>query len=128
MLLERLMQKHSDLHTLVCLHHPPMPIGSSWLDAIGLENASEFFAIVKRYKHLKAILCGHAHQAFAGKQHNIRVFCSPSTSIQFKPNTKVFEQDDVSIGGRWLLLHDNGMIESNVIRIVNESDRQGFVD
>ena len=31
---------------MVCLHHHPMPMGSRWLDGIGLANADEFWRII----------------------------------------------------------------------------------
>jgi len=32
---------------MVCLHHHPVPMGSHWLDDIGLSNANEFWRLVE---------------------------------------------------------------------------------
>ena len=28
-------------HVMVCLHHPPVKVGSRWLDSVGLDNGDE---------------------------------------------------------------------------------------
>ena len=38
--------------TLIALHHPPVALGSRWLDAIGLSNAGEFWRLVERHQQL----------------------------------------------------------------------------
>ena len=37
-------------HTMVCLHHHPIAMGSRWLDGIGLANADEFWRIVDAHR------------------------------------------------------------------------------
>jgi Icc protein len=42
---------------------------------------------------------------------------SPSTCIQFAPNSEDFKLDERAPGYRWLRLHDDGRIETGVSRI-----------
>ena len=57
-LLGELLEKHQDKHVLVCLHHPPVEIGSEWMDGMRLNNPQDFFAVLDRYHHVKAVLWG----------------------------------------------------------------------
>ncbi|HVK24339.1 MAG TPA: metallophosphoesterase [Actinokineospora sp.] len=60
-----------DEPTFVCLHHPPVPLGHPYIDAIGLREPEALAAVVERHPHVRAVLCGHAHTAaastFAGR-------------------------------------------------------------
>ena len=33
-------------HVLVCLHHQPVPVGSPWMDAMGLDDPDVLFAVI----------------------------------------------------------------------------------
>src|SRR3974390_3303047 len=36
----------SDRYAMVCLHHHPVGMASHWLDAVGVQNADEFFEVI----------------------------------------------------------------------------------
>ena len=115
--LERLLSDSHERHTLVCLHHQPVPIGTGWLDTIGLEQPREFLEVLDRHPQVKGVLWGHIHQQFDGHRHGIPLMASPSTSIQFKPLTEDFALDPVAPGYRWLELQADGRIRSGVPRL-----------
>ncbi|MDH3978464.1 MAG: metallophosphoesterase, partial [Gammaproteobacteria bacterium] len=54
--LENLLTEHADLHTLVCLHHHPVPMGSAWLDGVALRNADELMQIIDRAPQVRGIV------------------------------------------------------------------------
>ncbi len=37
-------------YAMVCVHHHPVAMASRWLDAVGIENADEFFAVFPNRK------------------------------------------------------------------------------
>jgi len=115
--LDGLLAAEPEMHTLIVLHHPPLLIGSKWMDAIGFENASELWDVVLRRAQVRVMLHGHIHQAFDREYAGIRVLGSPSTSVQFAPGKDSFELDAVSPGYRCLQLHEDGSIHTEVHRI-----------
>jgi Icc protein len=112
--LQELLQTNRSLHTMICVHHQPIPMGSRWLDGVGLRNADEFFEIVNQYSQVKGILWGHVHQASDRHRKGIRLISTPSTCSQFLPNSDDFALDARSPGYRWLDLSVNGTITTEV--------------
>lgn len=100
--------------TLIALHHPPVVLGSRWLDAIGLDNAGDFWDLVERRQQVRAVLSGHAHQAFAAERGTIRLLGTPSTCVQFRPQSDDFALDDLPPGYRTLRLREDGQLETAV--------------
>jgi len=107
---------------LVCLHHQPVPVGSAWLDSIGLDNPEDFFGIIDRHPQIRGILWGHIHQEFSGHRNGACLLASPSTCVQFLPDSEDFALDTRTPGFRWLELHDDGHIDTGVERIASYPD------
>lgn len=107
-------------NALVCLHHHPVPIKSPWMDAMALVNPDEFFQILDRHPQVKAIVWGHIHQEFDSRRQGVRLLGTPSTSTQFVPYCDHFQKDDLGPGFRWLLLHPDGRLETQVHYISTE--------
>lgn len=105
------------LHSLVCLHHQPIPVGAKWLDNLGVQNADAFLNVIDQHDNVRGVLWGHVHQQFDGQRHSIPFMATPSTCIQFTPNNDDFDVDKVAPGYRSLLLHSDGRIESKVMRV-----------
>lgn len=116
-LLDQYLQLHADKFSLICLHHPPVKIGSPWMDAMGLENSTDLFSIVDKHNHIKGILWGHIHQEFNSKYKDILLMAAPSTCVQFKPGTDKYTKDDIPAGYRNIRLYCNGKIETEIVRI-----------
>lgn len=103
---------------LVTLHHPPVSIGSSWMDAIGLDNKEEFQAIVHRFPQVKGVVFGHIHQELDCTVGSIRYLATPSTCVQFQPNSDVFAIDgDRPPGFRLLRLQPDGGFDTWIERV-----------
>lgn len=95
--------KNSSLPTLIALHHHPLPVASRWIDAYRLQNTDEFWQTLAPYPHVKAILCGHVHQAqalTAPTPYPCTLFTCPATSRQFLPLADSFAIDDIAGGFR----------------------------
>jgi len=115
--LQDLLGSSTAEHSLVALHHHPIPVGSRWMDNIILKNRMALWEIAARFPQLKVMLCGHIHQAFDSVYQQVRVLGSPSTCIQFTPGQDTFALDNQSPGYRWLELHDDGSIATGINRI-----------
>jgi Icc protein len=115
--LETQLQAAPTDHTLVCMHHQPVLMGSRWLDTMAVDNREEFFAIIDRYPQVRGILWGHVHQQYDGMHNNVRLMSSPSTCVQFLPHSERFAVDNATPGYRWLELHPDGRIETGVERV-----------
>ena len=120
-MLDRLLQEHQDKHVLVCLHHPPVEIGSEWMDSMRLKNPEDFFAVLDKYDHIKAVLWGHIHQEFTTERNNVRLMATPSTCVQFMPGSGEYRKDGRAAGYRYLKLKFSGEIETCTRRLMADN-------
>lgn len=116
-LLDKKLHESESIPTLLALHHPPVRVGSPWMDAMGLSNSDALFEKIRSYSQIKVILFGHAHQAFESTQHSMRILGAPSTCFQFKPGCEQFTLDAQPQGYRWLELEKNGHISTTINRL-----------
>jgi len=116
-LLERALSEAPDHHHLICLHHHPVSIGSRWMDTIGLRNPEALFEVLDRHRNVRALLWGHIHQEFDHWRNGVRLLASPSTGVQFAPQSEDFQVDSVAPGYRWLRLYADGQLETGVSRV-----------
>lgn len=115
--LDSALQQTAGHPVLVCLHHHPLPMGCDWLDNQVVKNATEFWSIMDRFDHVRAILWGHVHQESDTRRGDVRLMSVPSTCVQFKPQSRNFAIDDVAPGYRWLDLYPDGRLETGVSRV-----------
>ncbi|MCC5884206.1 MAG: phosphodiesterase [Halomonas sp.] len=103
--LDRLVTQltEDDRPTLLVMHHPPVSVGSVWLDEIGLEDSDALWQALVPFPQVRAILCGHIHQAFAERrtlgQGEVMVYGCPSTTDQFLAGSEKFAIDEASRPG-----------------------------
>ncbi|WP_279577147.1 3',5'-cyclic-AMP phosphodiesterase [Pseudomonas sp. B1-22] len=116
-LLERAIQAAPDKHLLISFHHHPVPIGSQWMDRIGIHNPERLFAVIDRYPNVRCLLWGHVHQEIDRMRGDVRLLASPSTCVQFTPGSEDFCVDSPAPGYRWLRLHPDGSLETGVSRV-----------
>jgi len=112
--LDDVLERFADTHALVVLHHQPVPVGSAWLDAIGLANGPGLMEVVARHRNVRGLLWGHVHQAFDEVMDGVMLMATPSTCFQFVPRAD-FAVDDRPPGYRWLQLQPDGHIETGVV-------------
>lgn len=84
-------RQHPDTPTLLFMHHPPINVGSEWMDAIGLENQEAFASFARSQQSLRAIAAGHVHHEFEGRLGIIPTYTTPSASVQFDPQSAAIE-------------------------------------
>jgi len=115
--LEGLLTRAKAPHVLVCGHHPPVPVGTSWLDTQVIDNAAQLLAMLERHERVYGYLFGHIHQAFEAMHGRLRIIASPSTCFQFEAGSEQFAVSGLSPGYRWLNLRADGSIETTVHRV-----------
>jgi len=103
-------------YTMIALHHQPLKLDSKWIDAIGLRNSAEFFAVLARHSNVRSVIWGHVHQEFLRSIGSVQLFSTPSTCVQFEPHSRDFEAGKQDPGYRRFQLFPEGKIESEVIR------------
>lgn len=115
--LDKTLAIYPERHTLVLLHHHPLPSGCTWLDQHSLRNSHMLEAVLQRYPLATTLICGHIHQDLDLNWNGRRVLATPSTCVQFKPHCTSFTIDSETPGWRWLDLHEDGRVVTEVGRL-----------
>lgn len=115
--LQKSLAASGKLPVLIFLHHHVLPVGSYWLDKIGLSNDKQFLEIIDQYQNIKAVICGHVHQEMLVIRKNVPFYSTPSTSWQFEAKSHNFKLDTLMPGYRWIDLYQDGTFKTGVIRI-----------
>jgi Icc protein len=108
---------------LIATHHPLRSMSSAWLDEQTVRNAAEALDRLARYADRSLIISGHVHQASDAVVSGVRMLTTPSTCVQFAPQSKDFALDDLQPGYRSLTLRPNGSVQTEVVRISDENNR-----
>lgn len=103
--------------TAIFLHHPPLKVGTGWLDGIGLEDAERFLQLLRGFPQVKFVCCGHIHHEMTVTQQNALLFTTPSTSVQFLPETESLIPDAIPPGFRVFDLEPDGSFRTRVVRL-----------
>jgi len=112
--IDDLLAEYANHHALLCMHHHPIPMGSTWLDRVALRDATEFRECLSRHANVRGVLWGHVHQAMDTTLNNVHYMSTPSTCAQFLPNSTNFAVDSKPPGYRTLELMPDGSIKTNV--------------
>ncbi|MEN9204177.1 MAG: 3',5'-cyclic-AMP phosphodiesterase [Thermostichales cyanobacterium BF4_bins_65] len=104
-------------HAVVALHHPPMLVGSTWLDTTTLQYADRFFEVLDRFSHVRLVLFGHIHQEFSQQRQGVDYWGCPSTCIQFLPKSHEFGLEIIPPGFRHIWLYPDGSYRTEVQRV-----------
>lgn len=115
-MLDQALSSAGARHCLLCCHHQPVDIGCAWMAPIGLRNADALLQRVRAYPQVRAVLWGHVHQEWDQLRDGVRYLATPSTCIQFAPDSEDFKVSEEQPGYRWLRLHDDGRVETGVER------------
>jgi len=107
--------KSSAANVMVCLHHPPVQMGSRWLDSVGLENGEEFLERVCVSGKVRLAIFGHVHQPYDADHGGVRIIATPSTCRQFAQGSDDFAVDDTPPAYRRISLHTDGTFEHELV-------------
>ncbi len=106
-----------DRFAVIAVHHPPVALGSAWIDALGLANGDDLLRLLDGHAQVRALLFGHAHQSFDRRRGHYRLLCAPSTWRQFRPHSRTFAEDHRPPGYRIVRLGADGTLTSRVVRV-----------
>ncbi|WP_325063452.1 phosphodiesterase [Halomonas lysinitropha] len=110
-----------DRPTLLAMHHPPLPVGTAWLDEIGLVDGEAFWRVVAPHCQVKAVIFGHVHQSFHAVQvladGEVLAYGCPSTVDPFLPGSATFALDEASRPGYRLIELSDIELETWVERV-----------
>jgi|ETNmetMinimDraft_8_1059916.scaffolds.fasta_scaffold01908_1 Icc protein len=115
----------ADKCQLLMMHHHPVDVGY-FIDHHGLTNQTEFWQSINRLNQcghqVKAIACGHVHNAMTLKKSNqtipsVDVYTCPATSIAFDPNKDKVSSLGVAPSYRLFYLYEEGTIKSEIITL-----------
>ena len=118
--LSKIVSESEARHVMVCLHHPPVAMGSAWLDSVGMQNGDEFLHHLESLDRVRLAVFGHVHQPYDTEHYGIRVIGTPSTCRQFLPGSDRFAVDDRPPAYRRISLLANGECETEIIWIDDE--------
>lgn len=113
--LETLIDCTTAAHVMVCLHHPPVNVGSKWLDTVGLRNGDEYLQRVAVSGKVRLTIFGHVHQPYDAIHAGIRILGTPSTCRQFAQGSEDFAIDDNPPAYRRISLRSDGRQECELI-------------
>jgi len=113
--LKAALQQNPTLHTLICLHHQPVPIGSEWLDQHIVQDQELFFEVIDKHPQVRGIIWGHIHQAFELQRNGIPLLGTPSTCTQFAPHSTEFTVDVLPPAYRSFSLYPDGEMATELV-------------
>ena len=105
----------SEKPTLLFMHHPPMRVGTWWLDKDLLRDLVPFETHVRR-SPVVAIFAGHVHQEAEGQLGPVPVFATPSTAYQFPPRSWCPRSARTKASYRWIDARRD-RVKSHVVRL-----------
>lgn len=71
-----------DKPTILMMHHPPFRAGIGHMDSKGLVGCDALARILRQYKNVERILCGHLHRAIHARFAGTIASVAPSTAHQ----------------------------------------------
>jgi Icc protein len=115
----------TERYAMVCMHHHPVEMASTWLDQVGIENAAAFFEVLDAHSQVRVITWGHVHQCFDARRRGVRLLATPSTGAQFLPLSSDFAVDSRPPAYRRMTLHSDGTIDTDVVWVASAADLLG---
>ena len=76
------LAQHAEQPTIIFVHHHPWPIGMRVMDEMGLQNADDLEAALRRHQQVRWIICGHVHQDHHLERDGLTQLTSAATCFQ----------------------------------------------
>ena len=112
-----ILQDGGTRHTLVGLHHQPVPVGAPWIDDYMLENPEHFLDVIDQAPRVRCINWGHVHHGFQSKRKAVTLLGAPSTVTNSIPGLPRFTLDPAGPACRWLELSADGEVDTGFLHL-----------
>lgn len=121
--LETKLSAEPERHTLLLLHHHPLPAGCSWLDQHSLRNSAALDRVLAKFPRVQNLLCGHIHQEQDLDWNGRRLLARPRPAFSSSRIAQTLPLDTIAPGWRWLELHPDGLLTTEVCRLTGAKFR-----
>lgn len=93
--------------TIIALHHPPLPIGITGLDDLGLPapDRAALAALLAEHPQVQRVVCGHVHRTVVGEVGGRPLITCPSTYLQARLDLRVPGEIDLRPEPAGFLVH-----------------------
>lgn len=115
--LKSFLQENEENNTIVCMHHPPIDVGSEFIDVLGLANKDQFWKVIQQNPRPKAIFFGHVHQVINENKDGILLSSPPSACLQWVPKSREFACNPNGEGYQTIMLMQNGTIATKYFQL-----------
>jgi Icc protein len=102
-------------NVMICLHHPPVRMGSKWLDTVGMDNGAEFLRRIAASGKVRLAIFGHVHQPYDADHGGVSIVATPSTCRQFAQGSDDFAVDDNPPAYRRISLYSDGKYDHELV-------------
>lgn len=99
---------------LVFVHHPPMAVGSPWIDRYPLRQPERLMSALDA-QWVRAVCFGHIHQSFSAFVDGIQYLSAPATSVNSQGEYEKFTVDPTGPKARWFRCWPEGRWATGVI-------------
>ena len=113
----RQLDEHEPQSAALFMHHPPVLLGSPWLDRIGLEGRELLQELLLEDARIRLVCCGHVHHESAHRVGSASIATTPSTGLQFDPAGEVTAFASDPPGYRIVELGGRGAVSTRVVRL-----------
>jgi Icc protein len=110
------LDEHRPRAAVLFMHHPPVDLGVSWLDRIGVEDAQLLRDLLAEEPRIRLVCCGHVHHESSNHVATAEVVTVPSTGLQFSPVSDVAQFVAAPPGYRIIELNGDGY-STSVVRL-----------
>ncbi len=91
--LRRGLHGSDEAPVFIGMHHPALPVGSAWLDRIGLQEAAAFLALVQAFPKVRIVSAAHVHQDTHRRYFETDFYTTRSAGFQFMAGSEEFAID-----------------------------------
>ncbi len=113
---EARLEAHDPETAVLFLHHPAILLGLTWMDRIGLAGREKLQDLVLRDPRIRLVCCGHVHHASSQRVGAATIVTTPSTGLQFSPESDKAEFVQAPPGYRIIEL-DGSSCVTRVVRL-----------